>query len=631
MAELISGTKYRGEFEERLKAVLKEIADRKVLLFIDEIHLVLGAGRTEGAMDAANILKPMLARGEVRCIGATTLDEYRKYVSKDAAFERRFQPVDVQEPSVETTVAILRGLRDCYARHHAVRIEDDAIVAAASLAHRYIASRYLPDKAIDVMDEACAATRLQLESGHPDKVEELKTQIRQAELDRGRGVGNERLSSMRKELTVLVNTLQDERLRLDDVQRLRKKKGEILTKIDTCRREGKRDAAAELAYEALPDLEERLSVAEGDLRRTPPTLLVDRVGREAVAAVVTRWTGIPVRQLTMSEKQRVLRLKGALGRRVVGQPAAVTAVCRAIHRRSAGLSQTQSPVGSFMFVGSSGVGKTHLCRALAAEVYDSKERLIKLDMSEYAESHSVARLLGAPPGYVGFEEGSVLSRSVRRYPYSVVVFDEIEKAHRSIANVLLQILEDGCVTDSEGHVVDFSNALVVLTSNVGTELMMDRGERTSVAPTAAFDNVAGIQQEQLDGAVLAEVHRAFSPELLNRLNEIIVFRELGTAELRRIAEIQLEDVKQRIAQQGVELGVKSTALDFIVRAATEASRRPGGTAGGREVRAFVERHVVAELSVQLLNGKVTPGSKVVLGAPKDGFTWKVVRTADGNA
>src|SRR6516164_8526657 len=609
MGALIAGAKYRGEFEERLKAVLKEVQDSagEIILFIDELHTVVGAGKVEGAMDAGNLLKPMLARGELHCIGATTLDEYRKHIEKDAALERRFQPVLVDQPSVEDTISILRGLKERYEVHHGVRIKDGALVAAAVLSNRYISDRFLPDKAIDLVDEAAARLRTEIDS-MPSELDESLRRIMQLEIEREalrkekdkaskvRLAGIEKeLADLRAESDALKARWQAEKQSIQRLGALREQIEQTKIAIELAERQYDLNRAAELKYGKLTELDRKLKTeTEQAERKGQVRLIKEEVDEEDIARVVSRWTGIPVSKLLEGEMQKLLHLEEELHKRVIGQDEAVTAVAEAVIRARSGLKDPNRPIGSFIFLGPTGVGKTELARALAQFLFDDERALITIDMSEYQEKHTVARLLGAPPGYIGFEEGGQLTEAVRRRPYSVVLFDEIEKAHADVFNVLLQILDDGRLTDGQGRVVDFKNTIVIMTSNIGSQRIL-----------AYRGNFEGDGYERMKNAVLEEMRQHFRPEFLNRVDEIIVFHGLSEEHLKEIVEIQLQRLRDRLADRHITLELTDAAKTHLVRVGYDPAY------GARPLKRAIQKEIENVLGRQILEGKIRDGQHVV--------------------
>ena len=602
MSALIAGASYRGQFEERLKGVLKQVkeSEGRIILFIDEIHTIVGAGKTDGAMDAGNMLKPMLARGELHCIGATTLDEYRMYIEKDPALERRFQQVLVREPSIEDTVSILRGLKERFELHHGVRIHDRAIIASAQLSDRYITERFLPDKAIDLIDEACAMIRTEIDS-MPQELDLVTRRIMQLEIEEQAlrkekdEASKKRLEALREELAKLKDSSEDMRNRWqvekDRLQVIQKKRGELdKFRRDLEEAENRYDLnrAAELRHGKIPLLEQELNKLEQEIVATEGTSIIrEEVTSEEIASIVSRWTGIPVTKLVEGEREKLLRLKDTLHERVVGQDSAVTLVTEAVWRARAGIKDPHKPIGSFLFLGPTGVGKTELAKALAAQLFDSEEHFIRIDMSEYMEKHSVSRLVGAPPGYVGYEEGGQLTEAVRRNPYSVVLLDEIEKAHPDVANILLQVLDDGRITDSQGRNVNFTNTVIIMTSNIGSQYLLD-------------DNEAS------EDLVMAALRQHFKPELLNRMDEIIMFHALSDEHFHAIAWKYVHQLQKRIAEQEITLQVEEEVIDWVVKHGVDAQF------GARPLKRFVQRHLETIVAKELLRGEAVAGNTLVM-------------------
>ncbi|MET0959593.1 MAG: AAA family ATPase [Psychrobacillus psychrotolerans] len=611
MSSLIAGAKYRGEFEERLQAVLKQVKDSEgqIILFIDEIHTIVGAGKSDGAMDAGNMLKPMLARGELHCIGATTLDEYRMYIEKDPALERRFQQVMVREPSIEDTVSILRGLKERYELHHGVRIHDRAIVAAAELSNRYITERFLPDKAIDLVDEACAMIRTEIDS-MPQELDEVTRKMMQLQIEEQAlmkekdAASQKRLEQLRKDLKELETSTsemrtkwQQEKEAIQVIQQKREVLDLYRRELEEAENQYDLNLAAELRHGKIPTLEKELQVYENQVNEDTETrLLREEVTAEEIASIVSRWTGIPVTKLVEGEREKLLRLNETLGERVVGQDQAVQLVTEAVWRARAGIKDPHKPIGSFLFLGPTGVGKTELAKSLAANLFDSEEHFIRIDMSEYMEKHSVSRLVGAPPGYIGYEEGGQLTEAVRRNPYSVVLLDEIEKAHPDVANILLQLMDDGRITDSQGRIVNFTNTIVILTSNIGSGYLA---------------NTTGEVSEQDESLVMNALREHFKPELLNRLDDIIMFHSLTTHHFIKITEKYVKQLQNRLHEQEIELQVNDSVIQWIVEEGTDAAF------GARPLRRYIQRYLETAVAKLLIGGTVLPGSKVVAKMEED--------------
>ncbi|HBK97628.1 MAG TPA: ATP-dependent chaperone ClpB [Microcoleaceae bacterium UBA10368] len=617
MGALIAGAKFRGEFEERLKAVLKEVMDSngKVILFIDEIHTVVGAGATQGSMDAGNLLKPMLARGELRCIGATTLDEYRKYLEKDAALERRFQQVYVDQPTVEDTISILRGLKERYEVHHGVKISDSALVAAATLSTRYISDRFLPDKAIDLMDEAAAKLKMEITS-KPEELDEIDRKILQLEMERlslqkeSNSASIDRLEKLEKDLANLKENQsglnaqwQSEKGVIDSIQKIKEQIDKVNIEIQQAELKYDLNRAAELKYGTLTQLQKQLHEAESKLSEsqiTGKSLLREEVTEADIAEIISKWTGIPISKLVASEMQKLLQLEDELHKRVIGQDEAVTAVADAIVRSRAGLADPNRPVASFIFLGPTGVGKTELAKALASYLFDTEEAIVRIDMSEYMEKHAVSRLIGAPPGYVGYDEGGQLTEAVRRRPYSVILFDEIEKAHPDVFNIMLQILDDGRVTDAQGHTVDFKNSVIIMTSNVGSQYILD---------------VAG-DEEQMRSRVMESMRATFRPEFLNRIDEMIIFHSLSKRELRQIVLLQVKRLEKRLADRKMSLKLSESAIDFLA----EIGYDP--VYGARPLKRGIQRELETQMAKGILRGDFVDGDTIFVDIENERLAFK---------
>ena len=623
MGALVAGAKYRGEFEERLKAVLEEVkkSEGNIILFIDELHLIVGAGKTDGAMDASNMLKPMLARGELHCIGATTLDEYRQYIEKDAALERRFQPVMVDEPTVEDTISILRGLKERYEVFHGVKITDSALVAAATLSHRYITDRFLPDKAIDLVDEACALIKTELDS-MPSELDEQRRKIMQLEIEESAlkketdNLSKERLEALQKELAELRDTFNTQKAQWDNekhsvekLQKLREQIEDVNKQIQKAKQIYDLEKAAQLQYGELPKLQQQLEIEEKSVKESDRSLVHEAVTDDEIARIISRWTGIPVTRLTEGERAKLLTLEDQLHKRVVGQDEGVKRVTDAILRSKAGIKDPTKPIGSFLFLGPTGVGKTELAKTLAENLFDDEQNMVRIDMSEYMEKYSVSRLIGAPPGYVGYEEGGQLTEAVRRKPYSVVLFDEIEKAHPDVFNVLLQVLDDGRITDSQGRTVDFKNTILIMTSNIGSPYLLDgideNGEIKTEAQSQVMDDLRG----------------HFRPEFLNRLDEIIMFKPLTKSNIGKIVDLMVGELDKRLADQELSLELTDAAKDQVI----ENGYDP--VYGARPLKRYLQKYVETLAARKILSGDVHAGDTLVLDVQNGEF---IVTVKDGN-
>lgn len=613
MGALVAGAKYRGEFEERLKAVLNEVkkSEGKIILFIDELHTIVGAGKSDGAMDAGNLLKPMLARGELHCIGATTLDEYRKYIEKDPALERRFQPVTVNEPSVEDTISILRGLKERYEVFHGVKINDNALIAAATLSERYITDRFLPDKAIDLVDEAAATVKTEIDS-MPSEMDAVRRKTMQLQIEKAAlkketdALSKSRLSAIENELSLLTSKfdvmsakLKTEKDAIDKIGKLREQIAEVSSEIEKAERAYDLNAAAQLKYGKLPALTEELKKLE-EQNPDKIKMLSDRVTDEDIAKIVSKWSGVPVSKLLEGEREKLLQLPEIMHKRIVGQDEAVRLVSEAIIRSRAGISDPNRPIGSFLFLGPTGVGKTELAKTLAKTLFDDEKNIIRIDMSEYMEKFSVSRLIGAPPGYVGYDEGGELTEAVRRKPYSVVLFDEIEKAHKDVFNILLQVLDDGRLTDSQGRTVDFKNTIIILTSNLGSEYLIGEGE-------------GGESKEKIEEKINSLLKASFRPEFLNRLSSIVTFKPLTEKEIGKIVDLMLEKLKARLSEKEVSLQITESAKEYII------NRGYDMVYGARPLKRFIEQNVETMIAKEIISGSILPNTTVTVDLSSDGL------------